>query len=133
LAVLLLLGGIGAVVVVVGYAGIYAVQSAHMDRYLDGFILSDCPVCKTGRLYLGERRYRTLGIPRARRVVRCDHCRSVLRQVGRQRWRYAVDGGEDPQLYEQFNGRVLTERQLLEISPEYGDHAPEYIEDDETG
>ncbi len=94
-------------------------------------MLSVCPVCEEGNLYLDEKRYRLFGIPRARRVVRCDTCHSVLRQVGYQRWRYAVDHAANPELYDAVNGRVMTEARLLEISPEYGPARPQYIEDDE--
>jgi hypothetical protein len=125
------LGG-GLALAALAYLGVYAVQAANRDRYREGFILSVCPVCEEGHLYLEERRYRILGIPRVRRVVRCDVCRSVLRQVGRRRWRYAVDGVENPDLYGTLNGRVLTEHRLMEIAPEYGGTPPEYIEDDEV-
>ena len=53
-----------------------------------------------------------LGIPRPRAIVRCDNCRSVLREVGNHRWRYAVDRAANPTLYSQFNGRVVTEETL---------------------
>lgn len=125
------LGG-GLALAALAYLGVYVVQAANQDRYRDGFILSICPVCEEGHLYLEERRYRILGIPRVRRVVRCEVCRSVLRQVGRQRWRYAVDGVGNPDLYDTLNGRVLTEHQLMEISPEHRGTPPEYIEDDEV-
>lgn len=111
------------------YLGIYAAQAGTMDRYRDGFILSTCPVCGEGHLYLDERRYRLLGIPVARRVVRCDHCRSVLRQVGRQRWRYAVDGAINRDMFGDWNNRVITEQQLMNAAPE--SRPPEYIEDDD--
>ena len=107
------------------------VQAANLARYRDGFFLSICPVCEEGGLYMEEHRYRVLGIPRVRRVVRCEVCRSVLRHVGWQRWRYAVDGTANPTLYGEFNGRVLTEHRLVEIAPEYRGAPPEYIEDDE--
>jgi hypothetical protein len=55
----------------------------------------------------------------------------VLRQVGPQRWRYAVDGAENQELYEEFNGRVVTEEQLIAISPEYQGQPPEFIEGDD--
>jgi uncharacterized protein YgiM (DUF1202 family) len=125
------LGG-GLALAALAYLGVYVVQAAKLDRYREGFVLSICPVCEDGHLYLEERRYRVLGIPRVRRVVRCDVCRSVLRQVGRQRWRYAVDGVENPDLYDTLNGHVLTEQRLIEISPEYRGAPPEYIEGDET-
>jgi hypothetical protein len=123
-----LLGG-GLLVLAVGYVGIYVNQAAQLDRYRDGFMLSTCPVCEQGHLHLEERRYRFLGIPRVRRVVRCDVCRSVLRQVGRQRWRYAVDGAENEAMYDELNGRVVSEDDLLDIG--YRGAPPHYIEDDD--
>lgn len=126
----LLLGG-GLILAALAYISVYVVQAANIARYQEGFMLSICPVCR-GNLHIEDRRYRMLGIPRVRRVVRCDTCRSVLRQVGRQRWRYAVDGAENPDLYDQLNGRVLTEQQLIEIAPEYHGEPPEFIEGDDA-
>ena len=111
------------------YAGLYVRQSVRLARYREGFMLTVCPVCEEGHLHMEERRYRLLGIPRVRRVVRCDVCRSVLREVGTRRWRYAVDGAENPALYEALNGRVLSEDELLRIAPEYA--AMQYVEDEE--
>ena len=110
-----LIGG-GAALLALLYAGVYITQSANIDSYHEGFILDTCPVCAEGELNLDERRYRVLGLPRIRRVVRCNTCRSVLRQIGRQRWRYAIDGAINPELYDQLNGRVLSEKELLELS-----------------
>lgn len=124
--------GLGAVGLALVYLTVFIVQSAAVDRYREGFPLTLCPVCQEGRLYLDERRERVLGIPRIRRVVRCDNCRSVLRQVGAQRWRYAVDRAEHLAFYERLNGRVLSEAQLLEISPEFAYTPPEYIPDDQA-
>jgi hypothetical protein len=123
---LVMLGG--AIGLAVLYAGLYVNQAAQLGRYREGFVLSMCPVCEEGELLLEERRYRLLGIPRVRRVVRCDTCRSVLRQVGRQRWRYAVDGVANPDLYDEFNGHVLTEDDLLDIASDRlpGRAAPVY-------
>jgi len=123
--------GLGAAGLALVYVTIFAVQSAAVDRYREGFPLTLCPICQSGHLYLDERRDRVLGIPRIRRVVRCDNCRSILRQVGSQRWRYAVDRAEHLALYDRLNGRVLTEAQLLEISPEFAYSPPEYIPDDD--
>jgi hypothetical protein len=124
----LLLGG-ALVVLTALYSGLYVTQAAQLNRYHEGFMLVICPVCEDGELYLEERRYRILGIPRVRRVVRCDTCRSVLREVGRQRWRYAVDGAENPELYDDINGHVLTEDELLDIG--YRGAPPQYIEGDD--
>jgi hypothetical protein len=123
------LGG-GVVLVALIYAAIYGFQAASLSRYREGFPLTVCPVCHEGHLTLEERRYRILGIPNVRRVVRCDHCRSVLRQVGQHRWRYTVDHAANAELFDTFNGRVLTEERLLELAPEY--QPPEYIEGDDT-
>jgi len=128
-AIYLLVGG-GLALAALLYTGVYVVQAANIARYGEGFVLSECPVCGDGLLYLDERRYRMVGIPRVRRVVRCDVCRSVLRQVGRQRWRYAVDGAENPDLYDALNGHVVSEHYLLQIAPEFRGAPPEYIEDD---
>lgn len=117
--------------IVFGYASAFAIQVASLARYREGFSLSVCPVCHTGHLYVDERRRRVLGIPWVRRTVRCDNCRSVLRYVGQRGWRYAVDGSENPALFESYNGRVLTEQQLMAISPEYVS-APEFVDDDVT-
>ncbi len=124
----LIAGGIlGALVVL--YAAMYAAGAANLTRYREGFVIAVCPICARGTLSVEERRYRVLGIPRVRRVVRCSECRSVLRQVGRNRWRYAVDAAENPAAYRSLNNRVLTEHDLLSIAPEL---PPEYIEGDEV-
>jgi hypothetical protein len=121
------IGG-GLALLAMAYVGVYAAQVASLGRPHD-FVLIACPVCEVGDLYLEERRYRVLGIPRARRVMRCDNCRSVLRSVGRGRWRYAIDGAENPVLYDAYNNAILTEDDLLSIA---GSPPPKYIEDDDT-
>lgn len=126
----LLLGGAVALLVLV-YAGAYVAQAANLARYQEGFLLTVCPICARGVLYVEDRRYRMLGIPRVRRVVRCDECRSVLRQVGQGRWRYAVDELENPEAYQALNNRVVSERDLWAIAPEHGGAPPEYYEGDE--
>lgn len=103
----------------VTYLGVYLVQAANARRYREGFILSRCPVCETGQLYTDDRHYRTLGIPRVRRTVRCDTCRSVLRQVGEDQWRYAVDGAANPEMFHSYNAQVVSEQRLLDIAPDY--------------
>lgn len=111
------------------YAIGYVVGAANLARYREGFVITVCPICARGTLSVEDRRYRTLGIPRVRRVVRCSECRSVLRQVGRNRWRYAVDAAENPAAYQSLNNRVLTEHDLLSLAPEL---PPQYIEGDEV-
>ncbi|NDJ75195.1 MAG: hypothetical protein GYB65_02960, partial [Chloroflexi bacterium] len=122
----------GLLLVVAVYAGVYFAQATSIARYQDDFILSSCPVCEVGELYLEERRYRVLGIPQARQVLRCDNCRSVLRHVGRQQWRCAIDRAANPDLYDELNGQVLTEDELLHLAPEYRGAPPEFIDDDDT-
>ncbi|MBN1564025.1 MAG: SH3 domain-containing protein [Anaerolineae bacterium] len=121
--VLVIGAGLGLIML---YVAIYVVNAANLDRYHDGFVLNVCPVCVEGNLSIEERKYRQFGIPRVRRVVRCDHCRSVLRQVSVKRWRYAVDNLENSDLYDKYNNQVLTEDELIDIlgTP------PQYIEDD---
>ena len=127
---LVIAGGILVALAAV-YVGTYVTQAANVAHREDGFPLTVCPVCEHGTLSLDQRHYRVLGIPRVRRVIRCDTCRSVLRQVGRGRWRYAVDGAVNAALFDRLNGRVVTVAQLQEISPEYRGAHPEYIEGDD--
>lgn len=124
-------GALGLAVLL--YGTLYAIQAANVARYREGFVLSVCPACEHGALYVEDRHYRVLGLPRVRRTVRCEECRSVLRQIGRRRWRYAVDGVVNPALYEALNNQVLTESQLVEIAPEFQGGAPEFVEGEEAG
>lgn len=121
--------GILAFIAVGGYIITYALNGAAMDRYATGFIMTRCPVCGEGHLNIEERPYRSLGIPRVRRTVRCDSCRSVLREVGRRRWRYAVDPNANTEMYQQLNGRQMSEAELLNLAPPDVDETPHYIED----
>ncbi len=125
----LFLLGILAVVGFGSYVMTYALNAAAMDRYATGFIATRCPVCGEGHLNIEERPYRSLGIPRVRRTVRCDTCRSVLREVGRRRWRYAVDPNANPIMFNQLNGKVMSEGELLYLAPPDRDETPHYIEE----
>ncbi len=110
------------------YMAVYAMSSAALDRYATGFITQTCPVCG-GHLEIEERPYRVAGIPRVRRTVRCDNCRSVLREVGRRRWRYAVDPNANTPLFEDYNGLVLHENELIMLaSSESIENRPEYLD-----
>ena len=85
------------------------------ERHIEsGFIIETCPACRTGKLTLQD-------MGRGRRVVRCDNCRSVLRQLRGNRWRYAVDSVPDPQFAESHNSEVLSEGDLLELSRQRSD------------
>ncbi|MFP4322265.1 MAG: hypothetical protein ACLFTK_07420, partial [Anaerolineales bacterium] len=126
--------GLGALSVLVFgvYLSVYAVNAAALERYAPGFVIRHCPVCQAGQLELDERPYRVLGIPRIRRTVRCDNCRSVLREVGRRRWRYAIDRYASPELFEAYNGHILTEADLAALGAQTDDaQAVAYIPEDE--
>lgn len=106
-----IVGGALLVLVLV-YVGFYWRGLSAADRYVNGFVIDTCPVCKQGHLTVETRQGRVLGIPRPRTTVHCDNCRSVLREVGNQRWRYAIDRAANLTLYTQFNGRVIDEATL---------------------
>lgn len=109
--------GIAALIVLGLYVIIFAASSGVVERYATGFIIERCPVCEVGYLDVEERPYRVLGIPRVRRTVRCDNCRSVLREVGRRRWRYAVDAYANPEMYDELNNTIVTENELIDLAP----------------
>ncbi|MEO1288360.1 MAG: hypothetical protein AAFV93_11375, partial [Chloroflexota bacterium] len=105
-------------------------------RYANGFVIERCPVCQRGQLQVDERPARTLGIPTVRRTVRCDVCRSVLRETGSRRWRYAVDRLENPTMYTRFNGKQITDADLerLNKTPSSGasmQTTPEFVDGDD--
>jgi hypothetical protein len=94
---------------------VYLFGAAGVVRYGDGFVIETCPVCQKGELSVTNRTRRALGIPRVRRTIHCDYCGSVLRQVRRTRWRYTVDGDENPELFKRYNGREITNAQLIAL------------------
>ncbi|GIL12121.1 MAG: hypothetical protein BroJett038_08410 [Chloroflexota bacterium] len=116
-------GGAG-LLLVLAYAGLYWLGLRDLERYAGGFVVSRCPVCGRGDLTVETRPERFLGIPRGRRIVRCTECRSVLREVGSRRWRYAVDPIENPALYRQFNGREIDEETLAGLAKSAASAAP---------
>ncbi len=124
--------GIGLIVTLVigGYIMAYSLSSAGVDRYAEGFILADCPICQEGQLELEERPYHVLGIPRVRRAVRCDNCRSVLREVSKRQWRYAIDPSANVALYSEFNNQTIDEEELLDLA-EVVFKMPDYLDEDE--
>src|SRR5690606_13000649 len=101
--------GITLLLVVLGYMWFYWQGLAAAGRYEEGFVIDECPVCHRGHLHVDERQSRTFGIPTVRRTIRCDACRSVLRETAAQRWRYAVDRLENTTMYDRFNGREVTD------------------------
>lgn len=125
---LLILGGL-LTLGVGGYMVSYAMNAAAVDRYARGFVINRCPVCETGHLDLEERFNRILYIPRVKRTVRCDNCRSVLREVGKRKWRYAVDPAANPNLYRAMNNNIVHENELFDIAPDHDTGTPEYIDE----
>jgi hypothetical protein len=73
--------------------------------------VSTCPACREGNLTLEN-------LGRSRRVVRCDNCRSVLRQVRGDEWRYAVDPLPDKDFAASNNEKVLSVDEFAELSQE---------------
>lgn len=97
------------------YAVLYWRGTSGSERYADGFVIEICPVCQRGHLLVESRQERLMGIPRSRHSVRCTECRSVLREVSGQQWRYAVDPIENPDLYERFNGSIVDNQTLADL------------------
>lgn len=97
------------------YAVLYWRGTSGSERYADGFVIEICPVCQRGHLLVESRQERLMGIPRSRHSVRCTECRSVLRKVSGQQWRYAVDPIENPDLYERFNRRIVDNQTLADL------------------
>jgi hypothetical protein len=136
-----LVGGL-IVLAVIGYVVLYLRGAAAVDRYALGFVIDECPVCSQGRLRVETRHERTFGIPTARRTVNCDKCRSVLRETGYRRWRYAVDPVVNPALHARMNERELSEDDLVALwqepeaasapaKPRQPFESPTFTDDDE--
>lgn len=106
-----IIGGFALVAVLI-YASLYWRGLAGAERYAKGFVIDRCPVCQRGEMVVEARDERAFGIPRIRRTVRCTACRSVLRETGNRRWRYAVDPLENSALYERYNGREIDDDTL---------------------
>jgi hypothetical protein len=98
------------------YALFYWRGLAGTERYTGGFVVKRCPVCGRGKLVVETRPAWFLGIQRARHLVRCTECRSVLRQARPDHWRYAVDPLANPELYRRFNGQEIDEQTLIDLS-----------------
>jgi hypothetical protein len=123
------------------YAVFYWRGLTGSERFASGFVVNTCPVCQRGQLIVESRQERLFGIPRARHSVRCTECRSVLREVDEHHWRYAVDPLANPDLYQRFNGKVVDDQTLIDLSqdPNHGTvqrgssaptTPPDFIDDD---
>jgi hypothetical protein len=106
----------GALLIILTYVVMYLRGQSAVDRYANGFVVDTCPVCGVGQLESETRIVRLLGIPRPRRTVRCDHCRSLLRETGHRRWRYAVDKLANLAMYDRYNGLEVDERTLQKLA-----------------
>ncbi len=81
-------------------------------RYGDQFVVDICPACQIGELHLEESIRQSLGVAQVTRTVRCDACRSVLRQIEPGVWRYSVDPVVNPALADAYNGKHLTDAEF---------------------
>jgi len=118
--------GILLILLLLAYIALYLRGLSAAERYADGFVVKNCPVCGHGKLMVETRQERLLGVPRPRHTVRCDSCRSVLRETGYRRWRYAVDPMENADLYKRYNGQEIDEQTLssLPIKSNRNSNAP---------
>jgi hypothetical protein len=123
--------GLGIVVTALigGYILTYSLSNAAAERYAAGFFLEVCPICNAGYVDLEEKHYHVLGIPRVRRAAHCENCRSVLREVGKQKWRYAVDPKVNPTLYNELNNQILTDDDLIQLA-QVGYDEPTYLDEE---
>jgi hypothetical protein len=111
------LGILGAGTMAGGVLYLQARVSAarELRRYRDGFIFSVCPVCREGHIQMDEVVRVSLGVKRVKRTVRCDSCRSVLREVKPGSWRYSIDSYANPEMAERYSNRTLTDKDLAEF------------------
>jgi hypothetical protein len=110
------IGVVGAALLLSGYVWWLVGGRSELKRYADGFSLKTCSVCQTGRLHLVESERRLLGITRVLRIVRCDTCRSVLRQVKPGTWRYSIDPIVNPGLADSFNNKTFSDSALVQFA-----------------
>ncbi len=110
--------GGAALILLLIYVGFYWRGLVAADRYAEGFVIARCPICGEGHLLVEMRQTRFLGIPRTRSIVRCDFCRSMLREIGTRRWRYAVDRTVNVTLYREWNGKIVDPAMLEQLESE---------------
>jgi hypothetical protein len=127
--------GVVLFIAVLLYIALYWNGLSLADRYVDGFVVENCPVCHVGKLQVESRQERLFGIPNVKHTVRCDNCRSVLRETGNRRWRYAVDPSENPDLYDRYNGKEIKTGELASLliqkkSSLGTQMRPEFVDDD---
>lgn len=107
-------GGLaGLLILAGGYTLVRGRRQRELARYAAGFPLASCPVCQTGALHLEEHPQYWMGLVNVARMVRCDRCRSVLRQTHPGEWRYTIDPLINPALAEEYNGRDFEDGALM--------------------
>jgi hypothetical protein len=123
--ILPILGG-GLLIIVLGVYGSRLLTARRkVRRYTGGFPLTECPVCQTGSLHLEEHITRVFGIPQVRRSVRCDVCRSLLREVEPGAWRYMIDPLVNPRLAEEQDQPLLHDDELLSFAARARSYTPD--------
>ncbi|MBN1428624.1 MAG: hypothetical protein JXB07_09565 [Anaerolineae bacterium] len=123
----LLIGGGTIVLGMVVYVWRRSSGMREIRRYAGGFPLDICPACHEGHLTLDEVVHYSMGVPIVRRSVRCDACRSMLRELRPGRWRYTVDPYANPALASRYKNRRLSrsdieamERPVRRVVPDDG-------------
>jgi hypothetical protein len=107
---------VAALSIVFTYIAYYWRGASRAERFSGGFLIERCPACEKGTLSAETRMTRILGIPRPTHTIRCDNCRSVLREVGDGEWRYAVDPVVNQPLYQKWNNKVIRSEQLAKLN-----------------
>jgi len=119
------LGG-GLLLVLALYFWRWLAARRELRRYAEGFVLDACPVCQIGGLNIDRHVSYQLGVPTVRRIVRCDHCNSIIRQMRSGVWRYAVDPHANPELAANHDDmQPMTDSDLQDFSV----HARRYTPD----
>ncbi len=124
------IGGAVFVLVAVGYTWQVLRARSEMKRYAGGFVLSQCPVCQAGTLEMDEHTDRLLGVPVVQRLVRCDTCRSLLRQIRPGVWRYTIDPFVNPDMAERYNGKSFIDAELPGLAERARQYPPYPVHED---
>lgn len=119
--------GIGAVALAV-FSALYSQRRTQgrkeLTRYVNGFPIENCPICRVGSLQLDEKVSDALGIPNIARAVRCNNCRSMLRELEPGVWRYTIDPYVNPQMAYKYNTQRFTDADLLMLVQEAQQYEP---------
>ncbi|GAB4471051.1 MAG: hypothetical protein Kow00124_07800 [Anaerolineae bacterium] len=124
------IGGAVFVLLAAGYTWQVLRARSEMKRYEGGFLLSQCPVCQSGTLEMDEHTDHLLGVPVVQRLVRCDSCRSLLRQIRPGVWRYTIDPFVNPDMAEHYNGKSFTDAELPGLAERARQYPPYATQED---